>query len=387
MTRRRYYAAAIAALTLLVVAGLVAPSLGVGTSAVAPTAPADDDASTTDDPLEADGALLQQQQADGACNYTELYDETIDAVVTVQRGGGQGSGFVTQIGANDSTQYVVTNAHVVGDAANVTIQFDRGESSTGQVVGTDVSSDLAAVRVTDAPDYVEALSLTNESLEHGQHVAALGSPFGLEATITHGIVSGLDRSLPTNRGYTIPNVIQTDAPISSGNSGGPLLTCQGTVAGVNTAGIAAQGAENIGFAVPASTVELVVPSLVQNGTFTHPTLGVSGVSVTPAIAEANDLDVTGGFIVATVDQSAPAASVLQGSDQQVQVAGQVVPVGGDVIVAVEGQQVANREDIASVLLAETRPGEEVDLTIVRDGQEMNVTTTVVERPEPEPVAP
>lgn len=324
-----------------------------------------------------------QQQASSACNYSELYDESIDSVVSVRRGGGQGSGFVYQVGQNNSTSYIVTNAHVVGDASEVTVQFRRDESLTGTVVGTDVSSDLAVVRVTGAPEYIEALPVAADRPEHGQRVAALGSPFGLEETITHGIISGLNRSLPTVHGYTIPNVVQTDAPISSGNSGGPLITCEGTIVGVNTAGIAARGAENIGFAISSSMVERVVPSLIRTGEFAYPTLGVSATRVTQAVIEANDLDVNQGVIVASVNDRIPAAEVLQGSERLARVSGQRVPQGGDVIVAVEGQPIATPEELASVLLAETRPGERVNLTIIRDGQRMNVTTTVIERPDPQ----
>ncbi len=371
------YTAVVVAVVLVTVGGFVAPALGATAGPVGGTGGGSTGAT----------AQVAQQQASGACNYTQLYDRTIDSVVSVQRGGGQGSGFV--YGANESGagSYVVTNAHVVGDAPNVTIQFTRGESRTGTVVGTDVSSDLAVVRVTETPDYVEGLPVSSEQPRHGQRVAALGSPFGLEETITHGIISGLNRSMPTDRGYTIPNVVQTDAPISSGNSGGPLVTCDGEVVGVNSAGIAAQTAENIGFAISPTTVQRVVPSLIETGEFATPTLGVSATSVTPAVAQANDLNVSQGVIVATVDEGAPAAEVLQGSDRLARVDGQLVPVGGDVIVAVEGQPIATTEDLASVLLTETRPGEQVNLTVVRDGQRTNVTTTVTERPEPEPATP
>lgn len=323
----------------------------------------------------------QPQQGSNACNYTELYNQTIESVVSVQQARGQGSGFVYNTSQNGSASYVVTNAHVVGNASNVTVQFSRGESVTGTVVGTDVYSDLAVVRVDETPGYVEVLPVSTDQPEHGKAVAALGSPFGLEETITHGIVSGLNRSMPTQLGFQIPNVVQTDAPISPGNSGGPLVSCDGEVVGVNTAGIAARGAENIGFAISSSTVERVVPSLIETGEFGHPTLGISGTSVTPAIAQANDLSVSDGVIVAAVSEDAPAADVLQGAERLQRVSGQIVPVGGDVIVAVEGQNVSTTEDLASVLLTESRPGDEVNLTIVRDGERTNVTTTVTERPE------
>ncbi|SFS08814.1 serine protease, S1-C subfamily, contains C-terminal PDZ domain [Halomicrobium zhouii] len=324
-----------------------------------------------------------QQQADGACDYTALYEDSIDSVVSVQQVRGQGSGFVYQTGGNGSASYVVTNAHVVGNATDVTVQFRGGESLPGTVVGTDVYSDLAVVRVNETPGYVEALPVAENQTEHGERVAALGSPFGLEETITHGIVSGLNRSMPTRLGFEIPNVVQTDAPISPGNSGGPLVSCDGAVVGVNTAGIAAQGAENIGFAVSSTAVERVVPSLIETGEFTHPALGISGTGVTPAIADANDLESDRGVIVASVNEGAPAAEVLQGSDRVERADRQFVPIGGDVIVAVDGQNVSTSEELASVLLAETRPGDEVALTIVRDGERMTVNTTVIERPDPE----
>jgi S1-C subfamily serine protease len=360
MRHRPGYVAAVVLIAVLSVSGVATATVGAASPGPAP-----------------------QQQTGGACDYTALYEESIDSVVSVQQTRGQGSGFVYQTAQNGSASYVVTNAHVVGNASDVTIQFRQGESLNGTVVGTDVYSDLAVVRVNETPDYVEALPVAENQTEHGERVAALGSPFGLEATITHGIVSGLNRSMPTQFGFQIPNVVQTDAPISPGNSGGPLVACDGDVVGVNTAGIAAQGAENIGFAVSSMAVERVVPSLIETGEFTHPALGIAGTGVTPAIADANDLESDRGVIVASVNEGAPAAEVLRGSDRLERVDRQYVPIGGDVIVAVDGQNVSNSEELASVLLAETRPGDEVALTIVRDGQRQTVNTTVIERPDPQ----
>lgn len=353
------YVTAVLLLALLTVGGLTTATVGAVSTGTVP-----------------------QQQASNSCDYTELYDETIESVVSVQHARGQGSGFVYQTGQNDSTSFVVTNAHVIGAVTNVTVQFRRGESLNGSVVGTDVFSDIAVVRVDETPGYVESLTVSEEQPEHGASVAALGSPLGLDETITHGIVSGLDRSMPTQLGFRIPNVVQTDAPISPGNSGGPLVACNGEVVGVNTAGIAVPGAENIGFAVSSSAIQRVVPSLIETGEFEHPTLGVSATSVTSAVENANDLNESQGVIIVTVNPGAPAADVLQGSDRLERESGQFVPVGGDVVVAVEGQSIATTEDLASVLLEETRPGDDVDLTIVRDGERMNVTTTVTERPDP-----
>jgi len=165
------------------------------------------------------------------CNYSRLYDRTIDSVVAVMTDTGQGSGFVYRTGDDDSS-HIVTNAHVVGSAESVTVGFTQEESALGTVVGRDRFTDLAVIEVTETPDYVEPLPVADTPPEQGSKVAAIGSPFGLEETVTHGIVSGLNRSMPTNSGFTIPNVVQTDTPINPGNSGGPLVRCDGTVVGV-----------------------------------------------------------------------------------------------------------------------------------------------------------
>ncbi|WP_226010232.1 S1C family serine protease [Halomicrobium salinisoli] len=326
-------------------------------------------------------AAQTAQQSPGSCDYVSLYDETIGSVVSIQTDAGIGSGYVYETGDNGSA-IVVTNAHVVGESDDVMVQFTRGESVMGTVVGRDAGTDLAAVRVDDRPDYVEALPTTESQPQHGTPVAALGNPFGLEGTITQGIVSGLNRSLPTQRGVPIPDTVQTDAAISSGNSGGPLVNCQGEVVGVNAAGIAAPSAENIGFAISHRIVEQVVPELVQDGEFDQPYLGIGVAEVTPAIAEANDLNQTTGVYVGSVAEDGPAAGVLQGAEELAVVDDERVPVGGDVIVGVEGQEVRGMEDLSSILLTETEPGQNVSITVVRDGERQNVTVTAGERPAP-----
>jgi len=188
--------------------------------------------------------------------------------------------------------------------------------------------------------------------------------------------------MPTQFGFQIPNVVQTDAPISPGNSGGPLVACDGDVVGVNTAGIA-PGRRNIGFAVSSMAVERVVPSLIETGEFTHPALGIAGTGVTPAIADANDLESDRGVIVASVNEGAPAAEVLRGVT-----AWSASTVSTSPSAATSSSPSTDRTSRtprkpASVLLAETRPGDEVALTIVRDGQRQTVNTTVIERPDPQ----
>ena len=325
----------------------------------------------------ADGAAAQQAGA-ATCNYTRLYNQTIDSVALIRTQNGLGSGFVFD-SFDNGTSYIVTNEHVVNQSTTVGVQFTRGELRTGTVVGATAFVDLAVVRVNDTPGYVEALPLAEQEPRPGQRVAALGSPYGLESTITSGIISGVERLTPTQAGL-IPNTIQTDAPINPGNSGGPLVLCDtGRVVGVNRAG----GAENIGFAVSASIVEQIVPELIQDGGYEYPFLGVQPAPLTRSLVQANDLDVNQGVYVAQVVNGGPASGVLQGATGGETVAGQQVPVGGDVIVAIGNRSVETPEDLLSYLLTETQPGEEVELTIVRDGERRTVTVTVGERPEPQ----
>lgn len=323
----------------------------------------------------------QELTARGAsCNYDSLYDRTVGSVVAVRTNGGLGSGFVYETIAGNDSGYVVTNAHVVGSADSVIVQFAREDSRSGTVVGRNQYSDLAVIRVADMPAYAETLPVADSAPEQGQKVAALGNPFGFEETITHGIVSGLNRSLSTDQDFTIPNIVQTDAPISSGNSGGPLVNCNGTVVGVTTAGITARSAENIGFAIAPTTVNQVVPALIETGEYRHAYLGISITPITPRMVEANAFDVTSGVYVHQVAEDGPAAGVLQGTTELVTTDGQQVPVGGDVIVAIGGQPIASSEDLASYLLTETRPGETVTLTIIRNGERQQVEVTLGERP-------
>ena len=331
----------------------------------------------------ASGAQSASTAQQASCDYAALYEGTIDSVVGVGTAAGQGSGFVFQTASGNDSSYVVTNAHVVGDASNVTVQFANEASSVGEVVGTDPIADLAVVRVADTPSAVEALDVAESNPDPGEKVAAIGSPFGLDETITHGIVSGVNRSLPTGQNAAVPTVLQTDAPINPGNSGGPLVTCDGTVVGVNTAGLQASRADNIGFAIPSTLVDRVVPALVENGSYDHSYLGVAARPITPQLAAANDLNATEGVYVHQASAGGPAADALQGTTEIAVVDGNRVPVGGDVIVAVDGRAVNTTKDLGAYLFTETRPGETVTLTVVRDGERQAVEVTLGEWPEPE----
>ncbi|MDS0283434.1 S1C family serine protease [Haloarcula onubensis] len=309
----------------------------------------------------------------------QLYEQRIPSVVSVyvtddgqsNGRGGAGSGFVYD------DEHVVTNQHVVGDTDYVELRFHDGEWRTGAVVGTDRYTDLAVVHVSNLPADATPLPVAETNPDPGERVAAIGNPMGLDGTITVGYVSGTNRSNPTGTGFTIPETIQTDAAVNPGNSGGPLLTLDGTVVGVNRA----KGGDSIGFAIAPVIVERVVPDLVADGAFRSAYLNVRTIDVSPTVAEANRFEDTGGVLV--VDAGPESSATLRGCNRTVRVRGRDVPVGGDVIVGVAGRTVRSTEELTSYLLTETAPGDSVDLTVRRDGREFTDSVTLGERPTPE----
>ncbi|WP_435335568.1 S1C family serine protease [Haloarchaeobius sp. TZWWS8] len=306
--------------------------------------------------------------------YTELYRTTIPAVVSIYPATGDnhhgaGSGFVY-----DESGHVVTNHHVVDGATEVECRFSNGEWRTASVVGTDPATDLAVVRVEDLPDYVTPLPVAAANPVPGTPVAALGNPMGLDGTISAGIVSGVNRSMPTGEGFTIPDTVQTDAPINPGNSGGPLVTLDGEVVGVNRA---RQG-DNIGFAISPALVHRVVPDLLAHGKADHATLHVRTMDVSPTVAEANGLDVPRGVLVVDVREG-PASGVLGGCHTATVVRGREVPVGGDVITGIDGHELHAHEELVRYLMTEVRPGDTVELTIQRAAGETTERLVVTDR--------
>lgn len=329
-----------------------------------------------------------------AQEYTEVYEETIDDVVLVtpvtatdpadeddpgapdppdpdeEVPAGLGSGFVVD-------DVVVTNDHVIGDADAVELQFTDEQWRTGDVLGTDDHSDLAVLEVDDLPDGVEGLSLADDEPQVGQEVLALGNPLGLDASVSQGIVSGVDRSLPSPTGFAIPAAIQTDAAVDPGNSGGPLVTLEGDVLGVVFAG----AGRAVGFAIPAQLVSRVVPELRDEGEYAHPYLGVGTEPVGPLAAQVNDLEEARGVQVVEIDPNGPADGVLETADEVAPIDGRVIPVGGDVLVAIDDEEIATQERLSTYLALETSPGDEVDLEVIRDGERETVAVTLDERPD------
>jgi len=295
---------------------------------------------------------------------------------------GVGSGFVVNMEG-----YIVTNNHVVEDADETQVTFYDGTSVRAEIVGTDPDSDLAVLKVDVPADVLHPVELgDSDNLQVGQRAIAVGNPFGLRGTLTTGIISALGRSLPLGRAsavigarFTIPELIQTDAAINPGNSGGPLLDSQGRVIGVNMAYDAS--AAGIGFAIPVNTVKRVVPKLIQYGYYAYPWLGISGTDLSLDIIEAMELSVKRGAIVLDVTPDSPAARAgLRGSTETVKKKGRVLRVGGDVIIAIDGHRVEQFEDVLVYILRHTEVGQEIQLTIIRDGQEQLVKVKLGERP-------
>jgi serine protease Do len=308
--------------------------------------------------------------------YADVYEATIDSVVLVTVFGddeapsGLGSGFVVD-------DRVVTNDHVVGDADEVELQFRDEQWRAADVIGTDVHSDLAVLEVDDLPDAAMGLSLAGAEPTVGQEVLALGNPLGLDASISQGLVSGIDRSLPSPTGFSIPGAIQTDAPVNPGNSGGPLVDLSGDVVGVVFAG----AGQTIGFAIAAALAARVVPALAADGEYQHPYLGVSVLPVSPLVAEANDVDEPRGVLVVGTASDSPAEGALEPAEDVEPSNGNPVPVGGDVITAIDGEEVPNQERLSSMLALETSPDEAVEIDVVRDGERQTIELTLAARPE------
>jgi 2-alkenal reductase len=290
-----------------------------------------------------------------------------------------GSGFVI-----DDEGHVVTNNHVATAAPELLVTLADEHTVAAEVVGTDPGSDLAVLKIDVPADELTVAELGNSAtLRVGQRAIAIGNPFGLERTITTGIISSLGRTLTRDdSNFQIAEVIQTDAAINPGNSGGPLLDSQGKVIGVNTAIASASGVNSgVGFAIPVDIVAKVVPELMANGRYRHPWLGVGGSSITPEMVEAGDLPVDTGVLISQVELNSPAAKAgLQGGDRQVSVSGLPMVFGGDIVIAINDQEVKRFDDVVNYLASSTSVGDEVSLTVIRGGEEMTIDVTLKERP-------
>ena len=294
---------------------------------------------------------------------------------------GVGSGFVF-----DKKGHIITNAHVVDNAVKVVVTFLDGREYNAEIIGTDTFTDIAVIKVNADLSLLQPLSLGDSSnLQVGEPIAAIGNPFGLSGSMTSGIVSQLGRLLPSGAGYSIPDVIQTDAAINPGNSGGPLLNMRGEIVGINTAIQSATGEfTGVGFAVPSQTVAKIVPSLIQDGEYKHPWIGISGRDIDPDLAKVLKLNDAVGFLIITVIPDSPASEAgLIGSETVVELDGNEYTIGGDIILSVDGVEVRKISDILIHLQRGKAVGDEMVIEILRDNRTTDVTIVLGERPNGE----
>ena len=332
---------------------------------------------------------------------TNLYDRITPAVVNIEAevisavtqlvDTSRGSGFIY-----DGEGHIITNAHVIKDARIIRVTFNDGYVTSGEVVGLDTYSDLGVIKVDVTADRMRPLALSNSDFVRvGQRTIAIGNPFGLNSSMSVGIVSGLGRTLRSAelidqealRGFQNPSIIQTDTPINPGNSGGPLLNSEGDVIGVATAIRTDSGVfQGVGFAVPANTVRRVVPELIERGRVDYSWIGISvapeelGFGVA-ALAEPLELPVNSGVLIRGVNAGSPAADAgLRGGDAITELRGYSLCIGGDIVVAVNDQYVDNMDELVAYLVVNTKPGDTVTLRIVRDRDTFELPVTLRNRP-------
>ena len=360
-----------------------------------------------------DGAIMGADEGSNNNNnsltFKELFARAKDSVVQVTVRGTPlpfvnnltlaiGSGFVF-----DRQGHIVTNNHVIYGGSNVTVTFSNGTIYTAEVVGADMFSDIAVLKVvTKEEETAQGVSkgfiplpLGNSSmLAIGDEVAAIGNPLGLTGSMTTGVVSGLGRLIPiqtTNitttpeaRAFSIPNIIQTDAAINPGNSGGPLLNMNGEVVGLNTAILSSgQFFSGIGFSIPSDTLRIIVPALIANGTYLHPWVGVGGTDITPEIALALGLEEARGFLVTDITPGSPAdKSGIRGGDMPItNITGfEELRLGGDIIMNVDDQRVNKTDDLLSYIETNKQVGDTVTMTILRDGKLIEIDLVLGSRP-------
>jgi len=325
-------------------------------------------------------------------SLAQVYNEVKDSVVVItgyvlqysffgrQYSEVQGSGFVYEY---KHDMVVITNKHVVNDAENITVTFSNGNGYPATVIGSDAYSDLAVLSVEAPTEEFKPLTIISSStLEVGEPVVAIGSPFGLGGTMTTGIISQLGRTIQDSvaGNFPIANIIQTSAAINPGNSGGPLLNYQGEVVGITTAII--QNSNGLGFAVPSNTILREIESLITTGSYDqHPWVGISGTDMTYAIAQTLGVDVTYGWLITQVtDGGAAAQAGLQGGNDQVRVIDEWVIIGGDIIIAVDGTRIINGDTFMSYLEEHTIPNQTITVTILRNTQTQDITVILKQRP-------
>jgi S1-C subfamily serine protease len=333
---------------------------------------------------------LQVPALDEQAALINLYERVNPAVVNIIAlirennqlvGYSEGSGFLIDYDGN-----IVTNAHVVHGAEELEVTFSDSTTRPANLIGEDFSSDLAVIQIENIPSQVIPLSIGDDNaLQVGQTVVAIGNPFGLEGTMTRGIISAVGRTIPALNTFSIPKAIQTDAPINPGNSGGPLLNLVGEVIGVN-AQIRTESEDRsnsgVGFAIPSSLVKRVVPALISDGSYTWPWLGVTGGDLDWVTAGAMGLPVDRGAYISLAIEDGPSAKAgLRGTTGTAAYQGRDTEVGGDVIIAINGTPIYSFDDLLIYIALESSPGDDITVTILRDNQEQQLVITLEPRPQ------
>ena len=321
-------------------------------------------------------------------SLVELFEKSEEGVVKIQVVRNNIPGDTDSVGSGfvyDNLGHIITNAHVVDGASKATVTFLDGSQYDAEIIGIDKFTDIAVIKVNEKPRLLHPLQIGDSSqLRVGEHVAAIGNPFGLSGSMTSGIVSQMGRLLPSqDSGFSIPDVIQTDAAINPGNSGGPLLNMKGQVVGINTAIQSISGGNTgIGFAVPSNTAIKIVPSLIEDGEYHHPWIGISGRDIDPDLARVLELKDAKGFLIITVVDGSPADKAgLKGMTATQVIDGKEYPADGDIIISVDDKEVRKISDILIHLQREKSVGDTMVLGVLRDGEFMHKFLTLVERPD------
>ncbi len=334
---------------------------------------------TVDDIYKADGDGVAFIESTLEPEESESFNPFIEP--ESQSGGtATGSGIVL-----DDKGHILTNNHVIEGASKIQVKLGESDHEyTAEVVGTDPASDLALIQVEAPTSELDPLKLGDSSaVEVGDPVVAIGNPFGLDRTVTSGIVSALQRQIQAPNGFSIDNVIQTDAAINPGNSGGPLINSAGEVIGINSqieTGGGNDGNVGIGFAIPINTAKSVIHELETKGSVEHAYLGIEGGTITPELAKAVNLPVKEGVLIQSIEKGGPSDKAgIEGGSTQATIDGAEITLGGDIIIEADGKKITNMEQIIE-LVNEKKPGEEVTLKLLRDGKEKTATVTLGKRP-------
>ena len=384
----------------LVVAVVVAVLLGTGAIDSGKTTTV----VQTQAPLSSSGGGGSSRQASaeagGGLTVGDIYKKTAPGVAYIQAtivqttptpfgfpdqqpGEATGSGFVL-----NQNGYIATNAHVVSGAKDIQVSFGKGNPVQAKVVGKDLSTDLAVIKVDPSKVKLTPLALgDSSSLRVGDPVVAIGNPFGFDDTVTTGIVSALGREIQAPNNFSIDHTIQTDAAINPGNSGGPLLDQQGRVIGINSqiaTGGASKGSVGIGFAIPINLAKQVLPALIKNGKVPHAYIGVTTAPLSPTVVHDFNLPVSKGALVQAIEPGSPAQKSGLHAGQTTTASGLIA--GGDVIVGVNGKTINTPSDIANSI-AGSKPGDSITIVLYRGHTKQTVSLTLANRPAKAPSTP